>query len=67
MSGAPTIEERLRRLEDLEEIRNLVKDYAKHLDVRDFEAYSALFTREGEWAGGSGRAGRRHELFTLAG
>lgn len=51
-----SIEERLQRLEDLEEIRDLVKDYARHLDFRDFDAYSALFSREGEWAGASGRA-----------
>jgi 3-phenylpropionate/cinnamic acid dioxygenase small subunit len=56
MSASLSVEQRLQRLEDLEEIRNLVKDYARHLDVRDFDAYSALFTREGEWAGGSGRA-----------
>ncbi|HEY4277291.1 MAG TPA: nuclear transport factor 2 family protein [Conexibacter sp.] len=51
-----TIEQRLARLEDLEQIRALVKAYARHLDARDFAAYAALFARDGEWAGASGRA-----------
>jgi uncharacterized protein (TIGR02246 family) len=50
------LEQRLRRLEDREEIRALMKAYAKHLDARDFAAYAALFARDGEWAGASGRA-----------
>jgi 3-phenylpropionate/cinnamic acid dioxygenase small subunit len=56
MSAGRSVEERLQRLEDLEEIRDLVKDYARHLDARDFASYSALFAREGEWTGASGSA-----------
>lgn len=46
-----SIEERLQRLEDAEAIRDLVMDYARTLDTRDMEAYSALFAQDGEWVG----------------
>jgi hypothetical protein len=50
------LEERLGRLEDLERIRKLFVLYKRHLDARDWRAYSLLFAREGEWIGGTGRA-----------
>lgn len=53
---ALTIEARLRRLEDLEEIRSLLIEYGRALDDRDFGAYSRLFAEEGEWHGGLGSA-----------
>jgi uncharacterized protein (TIGR02246 family) len=37
---------RLRRLEDLEEIRRLYVDYGRHLDAGDAAAYAALFARD---------------------
>jgi ketosteroid isomerase-like protein len=49
-----TIEARLRRLEDREEIRQLIQDYRRHLDARDLVAYGRLFAEEGEWLGGTG-------------
>ena len=39
---------RLRRLEDLEEIRQLFVDYGHHLDRGDLDAYAALFTDDAE-------------------
>ena len=45
---------RLLRFEDKEEIQNLLLDYGRHLDNRDFAAYSALFAKDGEWVGGFG-------------
>jgi ketosteroid isomerase-like protein len=45
---------RLQRLEDKEEIQKVLLDYGRHLDSRDFAAYSRLFAKEGEWAGGFG-------------
>jgi uncharacterized protein (TIGR02246 family) len=48
------IEERLRRLEDAEEIRRLIQDYRRHLDTHDLVAYGHLFATEGEWIGGTG-------------
>jgi uncharacterized protein (TIGR02246 family) len=37
---------RLRRLEDLEEIRRLYIDYGRHLDAGDPAAYATLFARD---------------------
>jgi ketosteroid isomerase-like protein len=41
-------EVRLRRLEDLEEIRLLLATYSKHLDAGDFAGYAGLFAQDGE-------------------
>jgi uncharacterized protein (TIGR02246 family) len=41
------VEARLRRLEDLEEIRRLFQEYRRALDERDFDAYTSLFTEDG--------------------
>jgi len=46
----------VRELQDREEIRALLKEYARTLDARDLRAYSLLFSREGSWIGGSGTA-----------
>jgi uncharacterized protein (TIGR02246 family) len=56
MAADERLEARLRRLEDLEEIRALIADYRRQLDRRDFAAYAALFTRDGEFVGNLGRA-----------
>jgi hypothetical protein len=48
---------RLQRLEDREEIRQLLKDYGRFLDQRDFASFSKLFAeKDGEWIGGMGKA-----------
>jgi ketosteroid isomerase-like protein len=46
--------ERLRRLEDAEQIRQLNLAYRRHLDARDLDAYGLLFADDGEWLGGTG-------------
>ena len=46
--------ERLRRLEDAEQIRQLNLAYRRHLDTRDLDAYGRLFADDGEWLGGTG-------------
>ncbi len=46
---------RLQRLEDKDEIQRLLLDYGRHLDGRDFAAYSSLFAKDGEWIGGFGK------------
>ena len=46
--------ERLRRLEDAEQIRQLNLAYSRHLDARDLDAYGRLFADDGEWLGGTG-------------
>ena len=39
---------RLQRLEDTEEIRTLLLDYGRLLDLRDLAGYSRLFAKDGE-------------------
>ena len=52
-----SLESRLQRLEDNEEIRLLLKSYGQFLDKRDFDSLSKLFSeKEGEWDGGMGKA-----------
>jgi hypothetical protein len=52
-----SVEARLQRLEDREEIRQLLMDYGRFLDKRDFASFSRLFAeKEGEWIGGMGKA-----------
>lgn len=46
-----TLEERLRYLLDVEEIRNLLLEYGITLDKRDLVGYSRLFARNGTWTG----------------
>lgn len=46
--------ERLRRLEDAEQIRQLNLAYRRHLDRRDLDAYGRLFADDGEWLGSTG-------------
>lgn len=45
---------RIQRLEDIQEIQTLLLNYGRHLDARDFKAYSQLFAKDGVWAGGMG-------------
>lgn len=47
---------RLRVLEDREEIRNLLQEYRRTLDLRDLRAFSALYAQDGTWSGASGTA-----------
>jgi len=52
-----SVESRLQKLEDREEIRQLLKDYGRFLDQRDFASFSRLFAeKDGEWNGGLGVA-----------
>jgi hypothetical protein len=53
-SKPASIETRLQRMEDLEEIRTVLVDYGRFLDARDFASYSRLFAKDGEWVGGLG-------------
>jgi uncharacterized protein (TIGR02246 family) len=53
-NDAASLSARLQKFEDKEEIQNLLLDYGRHLDSRDFGAYSRLFATDGEWVGGFG-------------
>jgi uncharacterized protein (TIGR02246 family) len=46
--------DRIQRIEDRAEIEQLLLNYGRHLDARDFKAYSQLFARDGVWQGGMG-------------
>jgi uncharacterized protein (TIGR02246 family) len=46
--------ERVQRLEDRQDIETLLLNYGRHLDARDFKAYSQLFAKDGVWSGGMG-------------
>jgi hypothetical protein len=52
-ANAPSLEQRLRLLEDKEEIRDLLVSYGRDFDKRDFSAYAGLFAKEGIWMGGA--------------
>jgi hypothetical protein len=47
--GKQSTEARLRRLEDLEQIRQLFVEYKMVLDQQDFASYGALFAADGEF------------------
>lgn len=48
-SAAPQkIEQRLQKLEDREQIRELLAEYIRCLDTRDHATYSQLFAQDGE-------------------
>ncbi len=56
MSGEQELEARVQRLEDIQEIRELVQHYRETLDRRDLAAYANLFAAQGTWSGGTGSA-----------
>lgn len=57
LSNTTNMEARLKKLEDREEIRQLIMDYGRFLDQRDFKSFSELFAKtDGEWIGGMGKA-----------
>jgi len=49
-----TLVARIQRIEDTQEIERLLLNYGRHLDARDFKAYSLLFAKDGVWSGGMG-------------
>ena len=58
-----SLEARLKRLEDIEEIRRVIMDYGRLLDAKDFKGYANLFAENGgEWDGGFGRLKGRAEI-----
>ena len=53
---ARSLEARIQRLEDTQEIRDLLTSYGRLLDAHDLAGYSRLFAKNGEWVGGFGSA-----------
>jgi uncharacterized protein (TIGR02246 family) len=60
-----SLEERLQRLEDLEEIRRLLEEYARCLDAGDHAGYAELFTKDGELHAQLGEAKGREAIRSL--
>jgi uncharacterized protein (TIGR02246 family) len=66
MNGPMTIEKRVQRLEDLEEIRQLFIAYGQFLDHANYDAYAELFALNGELdLGSAGRATGRTAIRAL--
>jgi uncharacterized protein (TIGR02246 family) len=61
---AACVDARLRRMEDERAIERLLVEYGRTLDSRDFAAWSALFTEDGEWQGAQGGYKGRTQLRT---
>lgn len=53
-SGSSTAPDRLQRLEDRAAIEELLVEYGRDLDHRDFPAYANLFATNGTWSGSIG-------------
>jgi 3-phenylpropionate/cinnamic acid dioxygenase small subunit len=45
------LEQRIQRIEDEKQIRDVMVQYGRFLDEGDFAGYSQLFAREGTWSG----------------
>ena len=52
----PTLEARVRRLEDLEAIRQVLIDYGELLDLRDLDAFAELWAEDAEFEMSTGRS-----------
>jgi SnoaL-like protein len=65
MAGTDDLDARLRLLEAKEEIRNLLQEYRRTLDIRDLRAFSALYAANGSWAGASGEATGPEGIYTM--
>jgi hypothetical protein len=63
--GETPLEARLRRLEDIEEIRTLLLEYARCLDEADYAGYAELFTEDGELHAQLGQATGRSAIRAL--
>jgi uncharacterized protein (TIGR02246 family) len=62
---ADSLEARLQRLEDVEEIRELLVEYARCLDAGDYAGYADLFTEDGVLAAQLGEAKGREAIREL--
>jgi hypothetical protein len=45
---------KIKRLEDMQQIADVLNEYGRALDSRDFKAYAGLFAKDGSWSGGLG-------------
>ena len=45
---------KVKQFEDRQQITDLLNEYGRALDTRDFKAYAGLFAKDGSWSGGLG-------------
>jgi uncharacterized protein (TIGR02246 family) len=57
-----SLEARIQRIDDRMAIEQLLMEYGRALDDRDFAAFAALFTEDGEWRGAQGSYRGRKEI-----
>ena len=53
-AAPPSLEARIQRIDDRMAIEQLLMEYGRAVDDRDFAAFAALFTEDGEWKGAQG-------------
>jgi uncharacterized protein (TIGR02246 family) len=61
MTTVSKLEDRLRRLEDLQEITQLLIDYGELLDLRDLDSFAQLWAEDAEFLMSTGRSARGRE------
>lgn len=66
-TSTDSLEDRIRRLEDIEAIRQLDAQYCRHLDDGNWDALMELFTEDGEFDGLSHPRGRTEMRAFFAG
>ena len=64
-AGAPTMEQRLRNVEDQLAIQRLITEYAVRLDAKDLAGYVDLFTENGIWQTGNTQRHGRAEIMQM--
>jgi len=57
-----TLEARVKRQEDIEAIRTVLREYGRRLDAGDLKGYAELFAADGEWIGGFGKVKGRDNI-----
>jgi 3-phenylpropionate/cinnamic acid dioxygenase small subunit len=61
-SSVTSLEARVKRQEDIEAIRTVLREYGRRLDAGDLKAYAELFAADGEWIGGFGKVQGRDNI-----
>src|ERR1700742_3809365 len=54
LRSAQTVESRLKELEDRQAVHELLINYGRTLDARNFAGFERLFARDAEYGGGRG-------------
>ena len=57
-----SLEARVKRQDDIEAIRRVLREYGRRLDAGDLKGYAELFAADGEWIGGFGKVKGRENI-----